>query len=109
MHLNTSLMALIKRHLIRIIKLKDRLIRCPVLDAGARSSTALKLITAEEVLIIARVKVGTFTFVGVGGRVAEQITHEVVPTVPEVAEGACLRVDLVNESVFVVGLSFKIT
>ena len=101
-------MTLVKSNLIRIIELENRLIRSPVLDARARSSTALNLITAEEVLVVARVEVGTFTFVGVGGRVAEEIAHEVVPAVEEVAVGAGCGVYLVHESVFVVGLSLKL-
>lgn len=107
-HINASLLALIKCDLVGVGELKDGLIGGPVLDSSILSASSLELVLSEELLIIEWVEVGSLSLVGELWRVAQEVSVEVVPSVIKVSVHSELVVDFVNEDVVLSLVLFKI-
>jgi hypothetical protein len=107
--LDSTLVALVKSNLVGVWELVDHLVWSPVLDTGTWGSTTKELVSAEEVLVVKSVEVTTLSLVWESWRVAHQVSHEVVPSIEEVAFSASWAVGHVNESVLRVSLSLQLS
>ncbi len=96
---NTSLLAFFKGNLVSVGELEYFLIGGPVLNSSVLSSSALKLVLSEEVLVVESVEIATFALIREFRRIAYKITVSVIPPVIVVVINTLLNVDSVNEHV----------
>jgi hypothetical protein len=97
--IDSSLLAFIKSDLVSVGELVDFLVRSPVLDPSVPSSSALKDILSQEMLVVKGVEVGSFTLVRELRGVADHVSSGVVPAVIVVLVHSFLAVNSMNEDV----------
>jgi len=82
---DVTLAAFLKSDLVGVAELVNVLVRGPVHHAGGVGATSVHHVLSHEVLVVEGVEVGTFSLVGGGGRVADEVSGGVVPSSPVVS------------------------
>lgn len=93
---NASFVTLLKENLIHIGEVNNGLVRGPVLNLGISMRSSYSLVLSEEMFVVERVEVCSFSFVRTHGRVADHISAVVSPAMVSISHHSLLSVDNVT-------------